>query len=812
MRAPLGRRSFHAPLTALSAAGALLALAWPIAAGGSSEHAVLVVDPANAESMYVANYYKAVRDLPDANFVWMTPGATNYQQFVAVNVPGFLGTLAERGIEDHVDFVIIPPGGSFYVSAPGLISDGCFPVTRFAIGTGYAMARNTAQILGGLTSGERNHYCQQSYSAAAFSSGTSWLNGSPSTDPAARRYFMSGMLGYTGSLGNTLAEILQLIDRSAAADGTSPAGTFYFMETTDYARSSPRHNTFPSAVQVLTNFGGSAQHLLAVLPLGAHDCMGIMTGVADPAIDTGNFTLLDGSFADHLTSYAATFDVGAQTKMSRWIAKGASGTAGTVEEPCNYGGKFPHARLHVEYFRGLCLGEAWFRSSLFVPFQHLFYGDPLTRPYAKAPLVDVPAPPAGTVSGVVTIVPTASATHPGASIVALELLVDGVVAETAAAGGSFTLDTRSLSDGWHELRVMAYDSAPVRNAGRWVGALQVQNHGHQATLSASAASGNLATRFDLTLGAAGGTLKEVRLLSHGRVVAAAGSVPATVGVYGQNLGAGPQVRLQAEAHFTDGSRARSAPIDLAIAYAGGPASGTPPVAFSFTRRVQRDTPFVLELPAAYDDSPASAVYTIVQPPADATIVSSGTGPFRVLQPDPGASCTDTLTFSVTTPSGTSGLATVTLEYGAPLSAVYGCGVNPAGSMQVLSGTPRLGATVVLGLDDPTGTAAPGAIPLVVHSRAPHANYPCGGLLPTFGGAGGAGELLISFARGDLILPSAMGAPWTGPGNPAPVAVVIPNDCTLVGESVYAQGMLFDGAPAPFFRIVLTEAVRLDVGP
>ena len=44
-----------------------------------------------------------------------------------------------------------------------------------------------------------------------------------------------------------------------------------------------------------------------------------MTGWADPAVDTTTLTFLPGTFADHLTSYAATFDTSSQTKMSRWI-------------------------------------------------------------------------------------------------------------------------------------------------------------------------------------------------------------------------------------------------------------------------------------------------------------------------------------------------------------------------------------------------------------------------------------------------------------------------------------------------------------
>ena len=36
-----------------------------------------------------------------------------------------------------------------------------------------------------------------------------------------------------------------------------------------------------------------------------------------------------------------------------------------------------------------------------------------------------------------------------------------------------------------------------------------------------------------------------------------------------------------------------------------------------------------------------------------------------------------------------------------------------------------------------------------------------------------------------------GLPWMGPGNPAPVAVTLPADISLVGSSLYVQGILFD---------------------
>src|SRR6185436_16423469 len=106
---------------------------------------------------------------------------------------------------------------------------------------------------------------------------------------------------------------------------------------------------------------------------------------ATPAIVSTNMTLLPGLFGDHLTSYAGTFDTTSQTKMSQWITKGASGTCGTVEEPCNYPGKFPAPFVHAYYYKQLNLGEACFRSLNFTPFQVMIYGDILTQPFAYRP-------------------------------------------------------------------------------------------------------------------------------------------------------------------------------------------------------------------------------------------------------------------------------------------------------------------------------------------------------------------------------------------------------------------------------------------
>ena len=61
---------------------------------------------------------------------------------------------------------------------------------------------------------------------------------------------------------------------------------------------------------------------------------------------------------------------------------GASGSYGTVVEPCNYTQKFPDP---VDYFyqaRGFSLAEAYYQSVL-NPFEGLFVGEPLAAPFAQ---------------------------------------------------------------------------------------------------------------------------------------------------------------------------------------------------------------------------------------------------------------------------------------------------------------------------------------------------------------------------------------------------------------------------------------------
>ena len=647
--------------------GALASATW---AGGSPEESMLLIDPARPDSMYIANYYMHARDIPGMNALYMNPTAVDYWAFVDENLPALFGDMANKNVRDHIDYITVAPADSFYISAPGLVSGSCSaPVTRFSISAVYTMTIHTAGILGGnMTSHRSNYYFGHDNAPWGFDSRIRWILGEPSPDNTGQYYTLGAYLGYTGERGNTVEEIIEMIDRGVAADGTRPDGTSYYMQTTDI-RSEVRHDYYPTAVADMTGLGGAAEHLYAVLPTGRHDCLGIMTGLASPNIDGTDMTILPGAICDHLTSWAATFDVSSQVKLSRWIANGASGSWGTVEEPCAIAGKFPHPRVFIYYCQGLSLGEAYFRSAEYLPFQGLLYGDPLTRPFAYLPTVNVADAPAGPVSGVIALTPTATTTHPTARIEAFRLLVDGVTRGLAAPGEQFTLDTETLSDGWHDLRVLAYDDTIQRFTGRWIGSLTTNNRGRSATLNFPTTTGDLSTAFGFTIDAGGAGTLEKRLIHNGRVVAVDENVPLGPAVHGLTLGAGP-VRVTPEVLYDDGERVRGEPIDIQIAYAAGTPSGQPPRAYSFTKYVLPSETFVVELPATFDDMNTTLSYELLTTPTQATVVT-GSSSYRLMTPIEGASGTDEFTFQVHGAAGDSNIATVTLVYYACLGDLDG---------------------------------------------------------------------------------------------------------------------------------------------
>lgn len=183
--------------------------------------------------------------------------------------------------------------------------------------------------------------------------------------------------------------LISALDRATAADFRRPAGTVAIITNTD-VRTRARLPQFETAAARL-QARGIPVHLASRQEPLPENIIGAMEGAANVPVSRYRGRLQPGAFAEHLTSFAATFHTAEQTKMTEWIAAGAAGTIGTVYEPFAIWTKFPLAQIFERYLLGHTLLEA-IHQSVGSPFQTLAIGDPLCRPWG-APLPDLTLTP-----------------------------------------------------------------------------------------------------------------------------------------------------------------------------------------------------------------------------------------------------------------------------------------------------------------------------------------------------------------------------------------------------------------------------------
>lgn len=169
-----------------------------------------------------------------------------------------------------------------------------------------------------------------------------------------------------------------LIDRGVRSDSTHPRGTAYLVIGDDAVRSV---RTAEYAVAEKENRDAMSFDIVHGLPLERRpDVMFYFVGaVSVPGIDTNHF--LPGAVADHLTSFGGMLTDSPQMSSLRWLEAGATGSYGTVVEPCAFPQKFPNVGTLVSYYMaGETLIEAYWKS-VQMPGQGLFVGEPLAAPF-----------------------------------------------------------------------------------------------------------------------------------------------------------------------------------------------------------------------------------------------------------------------------------------------------------------------------------------------------------------------------------------------------------------------------------------------
>jgi uncharacterized protein (TIGR03790 family) len=335
-------------------------------AGGSGLNVIVVENPYSTNSVQLGNDYCERRGVPPQNVLRLTNwtgGSINWSPTDCQNdlVNPLLAMLANRGLAHQAQFVLLS------MDIPYRVTDGANENSTTAV-LFYGFKTNGAPVEGiascSLPDDSSNSYA---YSEQPFSLDT------PNTAPT--NSFLAMMLTDT-----SLAAAQNTLARGVAADSTYPTQTVYLVKTDDWARN-VRFVEFDNAVFENRVLGNDALQRINTDSTDFTNLFGLQEGLAQYSLETNTF--VPGGLGDTLTSFAGCIlDPTSQTTALAYLEAGASGSYGTIVEPCNYTQKFPDP---VDFFyqtRGFSLAEAYYQS-LLNPFQGLFVGEPLAAPFAR---------------------------------------------------------------------------------------------------------------------------------------------------------------------------------------------------------------------------------------------------------------------------------------------------------------------------------------------------------------------------------------------------------------------------------------------
>jgi uncharacterized protein (TIGR03790 family) len=228
--------------------------------------------------------------------------------------------------------------------------------------------------------------------------------------------------------GDNLAEAESTLESGAASDSSFPPETVYLEKTSDPARN-VRFILFDNAIQECRARSDNAVTRTNSDSTSLTDSLGLDTGLSNFLVPTNAF--VPGAVADSLTSFGGEiFEDSGQTPLLAFLEAGASGSYGTVVEPCNWTYKFPDPMVYFYQNRGFCFAEAYYQS-VANPFEGLMVGEPLSAPFARPGSAAWISPSNGSVlSNLASFNVSFSAANTNLPLAQVDLFVDGGFVET----------------------------------------------------------------------------------------------------------------------------------------------------------------------------------------------------------------------------------------------------------------------------------------------------------------------------------------------------------------------------------------------
>jgi autotransporter-associated beta strand protein len=547
-------------------------------AGGGGENMLLVVNPNDPASLQVANAYAALRDIPANNVVYIAPPSDYHNDGQPISqaeinnyyLTPIVNAISSRGITNQIDYIgTIGEATCYSISAQFSTPSTTANSLNYALSLLTPLTNGSGLTLQGATflnpSGPTSGLYQDSGNlpvggnAAIHHSASYMVNYPVAGVNAATNYYMSGTIGYTGTNGNTVAQVIASLASAAAADGTHPGGAVYYENSSD-VRATLRNGEWSSTASQLAARSVSGQfenNTPGATPLDRSNVAGAICGAATLTLSNGSI-YMPGSWADDVTSYGCYFQDTTQTKATQFIASGAAGTTGAVAEPYAIAARFTNTSIQTFIADGSTLGEA-FAKSVASPDAQMPLGDMLAQPNADVPVVSYTSGPGnyGAAHGVVSLSTSAVLVNPRIAVGTSEfdLVVDGKFRSKVGAMqgcGAFTLDTSGLSDGVHEVRAVAINNTAAESEGYAAMPIVVDNHGRSISFTGGKTTlGSSPVTIGLATLSGDGAIAQIELTCLGRVVAQSAGSPGTLSVSPSALAPGDNV-ITPVAVFSDG--------------------------------------------------------------------------------------------------------------------------------------------------------------------------------------------------------------------------------------------------------------------
>jgi uncharacterized protein (TIGR03790 family) len=336
-------------------------------AGGSGLNVAVVINQSSTNSIQLGNYYAERRQVPPQNILRTSWVGSNIEwtktDFETVILNPLLAMLSARQLTNQIDYVVLSMDFPFRVTdTSGANSTTATLFYGFkADGTGSPQLPPSCFL--------------PSASSNAFAASESIFRATPPTSPSSNSFLVAMITDAT------LDQAKAVVDNGVAGDFSFPTQTVILGKSTDPFRN-VRYWTFDNPV-FNTRLRGNYSIIRTNTdnPTGLTNLLGYENGHYQFTISPNTF--IPGAMADSLTSYGGIiFGPNDHTTLLTLLNAGASGSYGTVIEPCNYLEKFPSPQTFFYQSRGFSLAECYYQA-VTNPYQGLLVGEPLSAPFAQ---------------------------------------------------------------------------------------------------------------------------------------------------------------------------------------------------------------------------------------------------------------------------------------------------------------------------------------------------------------------------------------------------------------------------------------------